>query len=71
MEAQPVTSVDGDDDSAGDDGDGEATPLVEEPLFWGGIAGGTALLVGAGVGTGFLIYYLLGSDTGTIVVTLE
>ncbi len=49
----------------------EESDLLANPWFWGGVAGGSALLIGGGVGAGVLIYSMVNADKGTISIVLE
>lgn len=49
----------------------EERELVEEPWFWGAVGGGSAVLIAAGVGTGFLVYNMLNADKGSVTIVLE
>lgn len=49
----------------------EERELVEEPWFWGAVGGGSAVVIAAGVGTGFLVYNMLNADKGSVTIVLE
>ncbi|MBN2361170.1 MAG: hypothetical protein JXR83_17070 [Deltaproteobacteria bacterium] len=51
--------------------DEEDGALTSNPLFWAGVGGGALLVAGAAVGGGFLVYYLVNMNNGTVRVTFQ
>lgn len=69
---RPVTELEANTENGGRIGDDEQeTPLVENPLFWGGVGGGVLAVAAAGGGIAFLVYTLLNADKGNIAITVE